>query len=105
MLTRSLEAEGVITSVRAIEEEPSGRVLVMVDPQGHRRMWSYPGASRTLSLADLEPDWFDNLDAFHLTGYSLLREGPGPAALAALRMAREHGSPLCTLDPNPPHLM
>ncbi len=105
MLVRSMDTEGVILNVKAIEEEPSGRVLVMVDPQGHRRMWSYPGASRTLSPDDLDPAWFANLDAFHLTGYSLLREGPMPAAVAALRMARECGSPLCTIDPNPSHLI
>ena len=105
MLVRSLEAEGVAASVPAIGEEATGRVLVMVDPDGHRRMWSYPGASRTLDPADLDPAWFANLDAFHLTGYSLLREGPREAALTALRLAREGGAPLCTLDPNPGHLI
>src|SRR5207253_7858172 len=70
MLVRSLQAEGVITNVKAIDEQPSGRVLVMVDPQGHRRMWSYPGASRLISPTDLDPAWFDGLHAFHLTGYS-----------------------------------
>jgi sugar/nucleoside kinase (ribokinase family) len=105
MLVRSLESEGVAASVKLIDEEPSGRVLVMVDPTGHRRMWSYPGASRTLSADDLEPSWFEGLDVFHLTGYSLLREGPRAAALAALKLARDLGSPFCTLDPNPPHLI
>ena len=96
MLVRSLQAEGVVPQVLTIDEEPSGRVLVMVDPQGHRRMWSYPGASRTLHPDDLDPAWFSNLDAFHLTGYSLLREGreqpptgrlhwPEPGALPSAR--------------------
>lgn len=105
MLVRSLQDEGVSTSVRVIEDAPTGRVLVMVDPGGHRRMWSYPGASSTLHKDDLDPTWFANLDAFHLTGYSLLREGPREAALHAVRLARSEGAPLCTLDPNPPHLI
>lgn len=105
MLVRSLTSEGIATCVPAIEEEPSGRVLVMVDPEGHRRMWSYPGASATLSVQDLDPDWFKGIDAFHLTGYSLLREGPRAATLEALRLARLHGTPFLTLDPNPPHLI
>lgn len=105
MLVRSLEDEGVTPSIRVVSEEPTGRVLVMVDPQGHRRMWSYPGASATLHPDDLDPLWFQRLDAFHLTGYSLLRDGPRDAALHALRLAREVGTPLCTLDPNPPHLI
>src|SRR4051794_13406753 len=105
MLVRSMLDEGVITSISVVDDEPSGRVLVMVDPTGHRRMWSYPGASSTLSPADLNDGWFLNLDAFHLTGYSLLRDGPRAAALEALRLARVHGSTICTLDPNPSHLI
>jgi sugar/nucleoside kinase (ribokinase family) len=106
MLVRSLHDAGVISAVRVVDEPPTGRVLVMVDHEGLRRMWTYPGASATLSVDDLDPVWFDGLDAFHLTGYSLLREGPRAAALEALRLARAGSSPtLCTLDPNPSHLI
>lgn len=105
MLVRSLEDEGVAPEVRAIGGETTGRVLVMVDSEGGRRMWSYPGASSAISAGDLDPIWFQDLDAFHLTGYSLLRDGPVEAALQALKMARAGGSPICTLDPNPPHLI
>lgn len=105
MLIRSLESEGVTPAVRIMDDEDSGRVLVMVDSAGNRRMWSYPGASALISPVDFEREWFRDLDAFHLTGYSFLREGPREAAYEALRLARELGSPLCTLDPNPPHLI
>lgn len=105
MLVRSLEGAGVEASVRVVDGEATGRALVMVDSAGHRRMWSYPGASATLSPEDLLPVWFDNLDAFHLTGYSFLREGPRAAAHEALRLACSSGSPLCVLDPNPSHLI
>jgi sugar/nucleoside kinase (ribokinase family) len=105
LLVRSMAQEGVTTSVRTIEGEATGRVLVMVDDKGSRRMWSYPGASASIAPEDLEAEWFDGLDAFHLTGYSLLRDGPRAAAMEALRMARSGGATLCTLDPNPPHLI
>lgn len=105
MLVRSLESAGVAASVRVVEAEPTGRVLVMLDPAGQRRMWSYPGASATISPDDLDPAWFKSLEAFHLTGYSLLREGPRAAALEGLRLAHENGARLVTLDPNPPHLI
>jgi ribokinase len=105
MLVRSLQDAGVTPAVRVVDEPPTGRVLVMVDHEGLRRMWTYPGASATISVDDLDPAWFESLDAFHLTGYSLLREGPRAAALEALRLARACGSPLCTLDPNPSHLI
>jgi sugar/nucleoside kinase (ribokinase family) len=77
----------------------------MVDGKGVRKMWSYPGASATLSVDDLDATWFDGLDAFHLTGYSFLRDGPRAAAFESLRLARAQGSTLCTLDPNPSHLI
>ncbi len=105
MLVRSLEAEGVLPYVRVVDDTPTGRVLVMVDHAGVRRMFSYPGASANLDPDDLDPSWFRNLDAFHLTGYSFLRTGPSAAAFRALDLARTNASPLCTLDPNPSHLI
>ncbi len=105
MLMRSLEVEHVTPYVRIIDGTATGRVLVMVDPAGVRRMWSYPGASASIAADDLDPAWFRDLSAFHLTGYSLLRDGPRDAALRALERARVSGPTLCTLDPNPPHLI
>lgn len=105
MLVRSLEAEGIIPYVRVVDDTPTGRVLVMVGPDGVRRMFSYPGASADIDPDDFDLSWFRNLDAFHLTGYSFLRQGPRAAAHRALELARANGSPLCTLDPNPGHLI
>jgi sugar/nucleoside kinase (ribokinase family) len=105
MLVHSLDSAGVVPHVRVTDGLPTGRVLVMVDNEGVRRMWSYPGTSATISPDDLDPIWFAALDGFHLTGYSLLREGPRPAALRAFDLARSTGKTLCTLDPNPPHLI
>ena len=104
MLARSLASEGVQAHIKVVDEA-TGRVLAMVDSLGRNRMWSYPGASGTISPDDLDPSWFVGLDAFHLTGYSLLRDRPRDAALRALELARENGEPFCTLDPNPAHLM
>jgi sugar/nucleoside kinase (ribokinase family) len=105
MLARDITLEGVTAEVAVTDAEPTGRVLIMVDPQGNRRMFSYPGASATLAPGDLQPEWFRGLDAFHLTGYSLLREGPREAALHAVALARENGTRLVSLDPNPGHLI
>src|SRR4051812_18581048 len=35
MMVRALEQEGVRAEIRAIDKEPTGRVLVMTDPAGH----------------------------------------------------------------------
>lgn len=107
MLVRSLAEAGVTPLVHTSHDTPTGRVLVMVDSRGERRMWSYPGASATLDRSDFDSDtqWLSGLDALHMTGYSLLRDGPRDAALHALGLARGKGVRLCTLDPNPPHLI
>jgi ribokinase len=105
MMVRDLQGEGVTPEVTTTPDEPTGRVLIMVSPGGDRRMFSYPGASATLSPDDLDPRWFGGIEAFHLTGYSLLREGPREAALHAISLAREAGVPLISLDPNPGHLI
>jgi sugar/nucleoside kinase (ribokinase family) len=69
-------------------------------------MWSNPGASLGLSVADLDPALFQGVDGLHLTGYSLLRPGPRPAALEAVRQARAANPTLLfSLDPNPAHLI
>jgi ribokinase len=109
MLVHTLLDACVVPAVRVVDDLPTGRVLVLVDSNGMRRMWSYPGASGSIDVEDLDPAWFEDLDAFHLTGYSLLRDGARAAALEALRLARlgttNRAATLCTLDPNPPHLI
>ncbi len=110
MLVHSLSDAGVVPAVRVVDDVPTGRVLVLVDSNGTRRMWSYPGASGSIAVDDIDPAWFEGLDAFHLTGYSLLREGARAAALEALRLSRlgrraKGQATLCTLDPNPSHLI
>ncbi|HMA36441.1 MAG TPA: PfkB family carbohydrate kinase [Chloroflexia bacterium] len=108
LLVQDLQDRGILTEVRVVPGSTTGTVLVIRngDGPGSSRMWSNPGASATLDPADLDPQWFAGLDAFHLTGYSLLRPGPRPAALHALALARS-GAPgvLCSLDPNPGHLL
>ena len=95
----------MVAHVRAADDLPTGRVLVMVDHRGREADVVYPGTSATLHPDDLDPAWFRGLDAFHLTGYSLLREGPRAAALRALELARSESRASCTLDPNPSHLI
>lgn len=106
LLVGELEREGVSACVRVVPDAPTGHVLVMRDPDGTTRMIAEPGASRTLHPDDLAPDWFEELDAVHVTGYSLMREGPAPAARAAVRAARAR-SPraLLSFDPAPAYLV
>jgi ribokinase len=108
LLVQDLRDGGVLAEVRVVPYAASGTVLVLrhVDGPGTSRMWSNPGASRTLAPADLDPAWFAGLDGLHMTGYSLLRPEPRPAALRACALLRTHSpAAFFSLDPNPAHLL
>ncbi len=106
-LVHSLEREGVQPQV-AVEQtgRPSGTVLVFVNRSGRRTMVTDPGASRALSVAELEvnADLLTHCHAFHLTSYSLFTEPPLSAALRACQLAHEGGA-LVSLDPSSHHLI
>jgi ribokinase len=108
LLRADLRERPLAAEVRVTHGAATGTVLVLRDAAspGASRMWSHPGASATLAPDDFAPAWFHDLDAMHCTGYSLLRPGPRPAAYHALAAARA-ASPglLCSLDPNPAHLI
>ncbi len=108
LLVADLRERGIDARVRVVPDAVTGTVLVLrdFDGPGRPRMWSNPGASLGLRPADLDPGLFQTLDGFHLTGYSLLRPGPRPAALHAIAQARA-SSPglLFSLDPHPAHLL
>ncbi len=108
LLVDELARAGVTPAVHVTPGVPTGTVLVLtdVDGQGGNRMLSEVGASGTLAPADLDPAWFAGLAGLHLTGYSLLRPGPAPAAHHALALARSAaGGIICSMDPAPAHLI
>ena len=108
LLIADLHERGIAAQVRVVPDAATGTVLVLrdFDGPGRPRMWSNPGASLGLRPSDLDPALFHNLDGFHLTGYSLLRPDPRPAARHAVALARAT-SPgvLFSLDPHPAHLL
>jgi ribokinase len=67
-------------------ERPTGTCVVLVGADGERTMLPDPGANDALAPGELPPG-----DVLHLSAYSLLREGPRAAALAALEEARAAG--------------
>lgn len=106
-LVQSLRREGVHTHVAiAAAGRPTGTVLVFVNRSGRRTMVTDPGASRALTVAELEAsaDLLTAAHAFHLTSYSLFTEPPRTAALRACQLARQGGA-LISLDPSSHHLI
>jgi sugar/nucleoside kinase (ribokinase family) len=106
LLVAELERAGVVAAVRVVRGGATGHVLVMVgaDGPGSSRMVSDPGASALLAPSDLDADVLASADVVHVTGYSWLRAGPGPAARAAVERARA-GAAVVSFDPGPAHLL
>jgi sugar/nucleoside kinase (ribokinase family) len=83
-----LRAAGVDARLALDGERPTGVCVVLVAPGGERSMVPDPGANAALSPSDLPDGVFAAGDHLHVSGYSLLREGPRAAALAAIERGR-----------------
>jgi len=77
---------------------PTGTCIVLVAPGGERSMVPDPGANAALSPDDLPDELFSAGDHLHVSGYSLVRPGPRPAALSAISRARVAGMSV-SVDP------
>jgi ribokinase len=95
-LCRDLTDGGVALAVRSVPGRPTGTVISLVDPGGERSMLTDRGANLALTADDVPtPAPGGHL---HLSGYTLLDEGPRRAGLAALEAAAEVG---CTISVDP----
>ena len=84
-----LTALGVTCRFTVDPVRPTGRVIVLVGPDGERTMVSDRGANAGLRPADLTPA--AGPGHLHLSGYVLLDDESRPAGLAALSAARAAG--------------
>ena len=78
---------------------PSGVIVVLVDPDGERSMLTDRGANLGLRPDDLPANLFLPAAHLHLSGYTLFEPHTRPAALEALRLARERGMSV-SVDPS-----
>jgi len=78
---------------------PTGAIVVIVTPDGERTMYPDRGANLALAPADVEAAPFDTAAHLHVAGYTLLANGSRPAALHAIRRAREQGLSV-SVDPS-----
>jgi sugar/nucleoside kinase (ribokinase family) len=94
-LAASLRGEGV--QVRSVRRPgPSGRLAVLVEPDGERSFVTQRGMADALRSTDLRPAWFTGASVVHVPAYSLLREPILGAALGAAELARAAGALLST---------
>jgi ribokinase len=94
-----LRAGGVDARLVVDGEHPTGTCVVLVGPGGGRSMLPDPGANAFLAPSDLPESVLDAGGHLHLTGYSLVRPGPRPAALAAIARATAAGMSV-SVDPS-----
>ena len=89
-----VEADLLRHAVDVMGPPPVGRngvVVSLVDLDGSRTMVSDRGVAPQLAAEELEPEWFENCNWLHLSGYSLMGEPIGSAAEQAVVLARAAG--------------
>jgi len=83
-----LTTRGVEAWVSTDAELTTGTCVVLVEEGGERSMLPDSGANTTLTPDDLPHRLFRPGAHLHLSGYTLLNEGPRDAGLAALSLAQ-----------------
>lgn len=75
----------------------TGVVVVVVEPDGERTMFSDRGDSSALDL--FEPAWLDDVAVLHVPAYAFVTQPLARTAESMLAAARERGI-LCSVDPS-----
>ena len=97
MAVDELLAGGVHVHASIDRERSTGTCVVLVEPGGERTM--LPDAGANDAPAVLPDAWLAPGRHLHVTGYSLLRDGARPGALAAIERARAAGMTV-SVDPS-----
>ncbi|HSL75911.1 MAG TPA: carbohydrate kinase family protein [Candidatus Limnocylindrales bacterium] len=87
-LLDALKTDGVTPRVVRVAGARTGRIGVLVTPDGERSFVQDRGAALQLTPDDLKADWFSRADAVHLPVYSLLDEPLGLAGRRAIELGR-----------------
>lgn len=95
-LAAELSAAGVELQLRTVPGAATGTIVSLVEPGGQRSMLADRGANLALRPDDVPA--FATGQHLHLSGYTLLDEGPRSAGLAALHAALDAG---CTVSLDP----
>ena len=97
-LVSQLEADGVRVRAARIAGQRTGRVGVLVAPNGERSFVADRRAALALRPDHLKDEWFARLDLVHMPAYSLMGEPIAAAARTAVAMARAISGAEVSLD-------
>jgi sugar/nucleoside kinase (ribokinase family) len=88
---------GIKVHAAVDRERPTGTCVVLVEPDGERTM--LPDAGANDAPVDVPDAWLEPGRHLHVVGYSLLRDGARPGALAAIERAQA-ASMTVSVDPS-----
>jgi ribokinase len=91
-LVDALRSDHVTPRVVRIPGARTGRIGVLVSPDGERSFVQDRGAALLLAPADIKAAWFARAEAVHLPVYSLLDEPIGLAGRRAIELGRAAGA-------------
>jgi ribokinase len=87
-LVDAIRADDVTPHVSRVAGARTGRIGVIVTPDGERSFVADRGAADLLAPGDIKAAWFSHADALHLPVYSLLGVPLGVAGRRAIELAR-----------------
>ncbi len=91
-LVETLRADRVTPRISRVAGARTGRIGVLVTPDGERSFVADRGAADLLRPDDLRPAWFKGADVVHLPAYSLIGEPLGLAGRRAVALGRAAGA-------------
>lgn len=92
LFQRDIGAAGIDFFTEALTEGPAtGRSVVLVTPDAQRSMFTYLGASRKLSLADIDEKIISESKITFIEGYLWDEPSEHEAILKACELAHKHG--------------
>jgi sugar/nucleoside kinase (ribokinase family) len=90
---------GVDPVLIADPDAPTGTIVVMLDADGSRTMYTDRGANLRVTAADVPLSLLDDVDALHVNGYALFADSPRLAVVSLIDEARRRGI-VVTADPS-----
>jgi ribokinase len=91
-LVDALRADGVTVRATRVAGARTGRIGVMVAPDGERSFVQDRAAALQLGPADLQPSWFSRAEVVHVPTYSLLGEPLASAGRRGIELGRASGA-------------
>lgn len=88
---RALAAAGVEAHLAGDPRASTGTIVVLVDADGERTMYTDRAANRRLGRSDLPDALLDRADAVHVSGYSFFEPGSRGAVRELIARARGRG--------------